>query len=177
MFNQQLAEQHLNKLLKQYRITVTKWSRTACGRASWKTREVKIPKPTNVERFCVAMHEVKHIIDGNIVDGRKAARFEQEFACDLFAREQALLLGFNVSEWDRLMNWHSLSRIAMAVNRRLDTKRIPANIRQWFSDVDFELWQGKKVFVRHSKTEPKGYTIEFPETYEMPYFSAPLGRL
>lgn len=162
MFNKEIAEQHLNKLLKQYKIKVVKWSTTSSGCAWVKKKEIKIPKPTNPDRFGVCCHEVKHIIDGDIVNGKKAKRFEQEFACDMFAREQMVLIDTGgIAEWDNRTNWHCLSRIAMAVNRGLNINKIGKEIREWFYDVDFEKWVGKKIFVQRSKANPKGYTIEY----------------
>jgi len=158
MFDKEIAERHLQKLLKEHKIKVIKWSVTSCGRAYWKKRKVKIPKPTNVDRFGVCMHEIKHIIDG-----KKGKRFEQEFACDMFAREQMILLGFNngIQNWDKRTNWHCLSRIAMAVNRKMDVEKISINIKEWFNFVDFSKWKNKKVFIRHNDKEELGYTIEF----------------
>lgn len=161
MFNKKLAEKHLNGLLRHYGIRVTGWSTTSSGRANWMKKEIKIPKPTNADRFGVAMHEVKHIIDGD-----KGKRFEQEFACDMYAREQMIFIGCGeaeIAKWDKRTNWHSLSRIAMAVNRGLSTSKIGPEIREWFHFVDFEQWSGKKVFIRHNKTKEKGYTIELSE--------------
>lgn len=160
MFNQQIAEDHLNALLQKHNITVYGWSATSCGRAKWKKREIKIPHPTNADRFGVCMHEIKHIIDGN-----KGKRFEQEFACDMFAREQMILIGTGgIAEWDKRTNWHCLSRIAMAVNRGLRVNKIGLEIRSWFVDVDFNTWRGMKVFIRMTKTG-KGYTITLTQNF------------
>jgi len=159
MFDKKIAEQHLNKLLQEYNIKVVKWSVTSSGCAWWNRNEIKIPKPTNSDRFAVCMHEVKHIIDGN-----KGKRFEQEFACDMYAREQLIFLGFDgVEEWDKRTNWHCLSRIAMAVNRGLNVGKIGEEIRTWFHDVNFDEWHAMKVFVSHSKTNKKGYNISLTQ--------------
>ncbi len=155
MFDQKVAEAHLSKLLQEYDIKVIAWSKTSSGVAWWARGEIKIPKPTNSDRFAVCMHEIKHIIDG-----KKGKRFEQEFACDMYAREQLILLGFDgVEEWDKRTNWHILSRIAMAVNRGLHVNKIGKEIREWFKDVDFNEWGNMKVFVSHSKVEPCGYRV------------------
>lgn len=155
MFNQTAAEQKLNEMLKWYGIKVEGWSSASCGRAYWKRKSVKIPKPTNPDRFGVCMHEIKHIIDGN-----KGKRYEQEFACDMFARNQMINLGMDVTEWDVRTNWHILSRIAMAHNRKANLSKLKPEIKLWFQSVDFTKWIGKKVFVRYQKTAP-GYTIEY----------------
>lgn len=141
-YNKEIAEGHLNELLTKYSIKVAKYSKSSCGWADWKKREVKIPDPTDVDRFCVCLHEVKHIIDGDL-----GYRFEQEFACDLYALREAEKLGFDTTDWKIRMRWHSLSRIAMATNRRLPVSKIPSHIKEYFNDVDFTGWEGKKVFV------------------------------
>ena len=122
----------MQKMLKQYKIKVIKYRTTSSGRASWEKKEIQIPKPTNADKFGVCMHEIKHIIDGNV-----GKRFEQEFACDMFAREQMIELNTGgIDEWDKRVNWHCLSRIAMAVNRGLDVKKIPAHITKWFAEIN-----------------------------------------
>lgn len=141
-YDQSIAERHLDSLLEEYNIKVAKYSKTSCGWADWTKNEIKIPVPTDVDRFCVCLHEVKHIIDGDA-----GYRFEQEFACDIYALREAEKLGFDTEYWKIRMRWHSLSRIAMATNRRLLVSKIPNHIKEYFSDVDFSKWEGKKVFV------------------------------
>ena len=163
MFDKKIAEQHLQKMLKRYKITVVAYSTTSSGWARWRNDEIKIPKPTNADRFGVCMHEVKHILDGNF----SKLRFEQEFDCDMFAREQILQLNMGgVDAWDKRMNWHCLSRIAMAVNRGLNHSKIPKYIRDWFFDVDFSIWIGCKVFVQRDTKQTKGYRIKVIKVLE-----------
>lgn len=154
-FNKELAEKHLKKLLRTYKIKVVKWSSSSCGKAYWSKQEVKIPRPTNIDRFCVCMHEIKHIIDG-----KTGLRFEMEFNCDKYALEQAQELKFDTCGWIKRMKWHSLSRIAMAHNRGLKTEKINDEIREFFSTIDFSSWNNKKIFVQHSKTDSEGYIIK-----------------
>lgn len=143
-FNKKDAEQYINKLLKKHKIEVYGWSATSCGRANIKKRMIKIPKPTNIDRFAVCLHEIFHII------GRKGSKkFEKEFYCDMYARKILLELGYDVTAWDKRTKWHVLSRIAMAHNRGLKHSAINAEIRGFFSEVDFSKWVGKKVFVGH----------------------------
>lgn len=144
MFNKKEAQEYLDKLLKQHKIKVCGYSATSCGRAYIKKREIKIPAPTNIDRFAVCLHEVKHIIDGN-----NARKFEMEFNCDMFARGILVELGYDIVEWDKKTKWHSLSRIAMAHNRGLNHAAINSDIRKFFSEIDFTKWIGNKVFVGH----------------------------
>ncbi len=158
-FDRKLAEKHLNALLKKHKIGVRAWSTTSCGMAWIKKREIKIPVPTNEDRFGVCMHEICHIIDGN---GK--TRFEEEFWCDAFAREQMELLGFDIEEWDKRTNWHVLAAIAKAVNNGMSIKKIPAEILKWFSEVDFSTWVGNKVFVDCVSSSEYGYVIRLTRT-------------
>jgi hypothetical protein len=89
MYDQKIAEKHLNKLLRRYKIHVYQWSKSSCGRAYYNQKRIKIPHPTDVDRFCVCMHEIKHIIDGA---GKFS--FEDEYNADKFAIEQLRELGF-----------------------------------------------------------------------------------
>ena len=155
MFDQKIAEKHLKKLLRHYKIHVYQWSKSSSGHAYYNQRRIKIPHPTDVDRFAVCMHEIKHIIDGN---GK--FRFEEEFKADMYALEQIELLGFDGGkEWIHRSKWHILSRIAMAHNRGLDHKNISKEIRDFFPEVDFSYWVGKKIFVSLDKKSEKGYKL------------------
>lgn len=159
MFNKQTAEQYINRLLKKHKIEVAVWSATSCGWASKKTRKIKIPKPTNIDRFAVCLHEIFHII------GRKGSKsFEKEFYCDMYARGILVELGWDTEAWDKRTKWHILSRIAMAHNRGLNHASINAEIRAFFPEIDFTKWVNMKVFVGrkyYDTTDPK--TIQLYE--------------
>lgn len=140
-FNQSEAEDYLNNLIKRYRIKIqSKRSVTSCGWANWQDREIKIPIPTNEDRFGVCLHEIKHIIDGD-----RGKRYWQEFQCDLFALNILKEFHYDTTLWEKRMRWHVLSRVAMATNR--GHKEVSKEIQVYFSDVDFTKWYGKKVFV------------------------------
>jgi len=140
-FDVNIAEQHLNKLLKQYKIKVIKWSKSSCGYAYYDTKEIKIPKPIDIDRFCVAMHEIKHIIDGKF-----GKLFEREFACEIFAINEAIKLGFNPSQYKERARRYVIMNIAKGYCRKLDLNKISQEIKD-FCNIDFELWKNKKVFV------------------------------
>lgn len=70
----------------------------------------------------------------------------------MYALRGAEAMGYDTAEWKLRMRWHSLSRVAMATNRGLHIDKIPARIREYFSDVDFSTWNGKRVFVSYEKT-------------------------
>lgn len=143
-FNKKDAKQYIDKLLKKHKIEVYGWSVTSSGRAKVKKRMVKIPQPTNVDRFAVCLHEIFHII------GRKGSKsFEKEFYCDMYARKILVELGYETEAWDKRIKWHVLSRIAMAHNRGLNHAGIKSEIREFFPEIDFTKWIGKKVFVGH----------------------------
>jgi hypothetical protein len=143
-FSKQEATDYINKLLTKHKITVYAWSATSCGRAKVKKRQIKIPKPTNIDRFAVCLHEIFHII------GRKGSKsYEKEFHCDMYARNTLIKLGYDVTEWDKRTKWHVLSRVAMAHNRGLNHANLNAEVRAFFPEVDFTKWIGNKVFVGH----------------------------
>ena len=140
MFNQKQAETYLNKLIKQYKIKISERSKISCGWAIWETREIKIPYPSDIDRFGVCLHEVKHIIDGDT-----GKRYQQEFWCDLYALNILKEFGYNTTEWEIRMRWHILSRVAMATHRGV--KVVDKEITDYYKDVDFTKWIGKKVYV------------------------------
>jgi|SRR6185503_16700995 len=174
MFNKQFAEQYINELLKKHKIKVYAWSSSSCGKAKYKSKLLKIPKPTNLDRFAVCLHEIKHIIDGK--HGRS---FDREFICDMYAKNILIELGYDVAEWDKRTKWHILSRIAMAHNRGLNHSNINMGIRQFFSEINFNKWVGKKVFVGHKyykSNDPKD--IELSEKisfYDITHYLKELG--
>jgi hypothetical protein len=171
-FNKKDAKQYITKLLKKHKIEVYGWSATSCGRAKIKKKMVKIPEPTNVDRFAVCLHEIFHII------GRKGSKsFEKEFYCDMYAKNILIELGYETAAWDKRTKWHILSRIAMAHNRGLNHSGINAEIREFFSEIDFTKWIGKKVFVgyKYSKTiDPND--IEFTQAMSKDDVEALLNR-
>lgn len=171
-FNKKDAEQYITKLLKKHKIEVYAWSSTSCGRAKVKKRMIKIPKPTNVDRFAVCLHEIHHVIS------RKGSKsFEKEFYCDMYARNILIELGYDVAAWNKRTKWHILSRIAMAHNRGLNHVGINNEIREFFNEVDFTKWIGKKVFVGHKyykSTDPND--IEFTQSISKNDVEALLNR-
>lgn len=141
MFDKEKAEQHLKKMLRHYKIKVVKWSVSSCGRAYISAKEVKIPRPTDIDRFGVCMHEIKHIIDG--IWGKL---YQREFACEKFAIEQGQALGFDMSLYAERARRYIIMNIAKGYCRKLNLANIEPEIRN-FCNIDFSEWNGHKVFV------------------------------
>lgn len=159
LFNKSFALGYLNRLCKKHKIKVIAWSASSCGRAYIKRKEIKIPKPTNLDRFAVGLHEIFHII------GHKGSTtFEKEFYCDKYALDILIELDYPTEEWTKRMKWHVLAQIAKAHNRGLNHSKINPQILSFFKDIDFNLWSGKKVFVgyKYSKN-PIPENIEYTQ--------------
>lgn len=112
--------EHVDKMLKYYGIKVVTWRTTSSGLAyTTLPKRVEIPKPTNVDRFLVCMHEIKHIID--IHDAKlKHKRYIEEFRCDQYAYLQGKMLGlpeFELNKWLNRTRMHTLVQLAKAHNR------------------------------------------------------------
>lgn len=159
-YDKVFGQQYLDALLKKHKIKVVQYSAGSCGWAKCKTREIKIPKPTNLDRFGVCLHEIKHIIDGS-----RGKKYDKEFTCDKYVLDIFKELNLETDKWEKRMRWHSLSRIAMAFNRGGSLNNIKEEIKQFFKEIDFNQWRGKKVFVHHSKTESFGYRITYTENF------------
>tara|TARA_R110001592_G_scaffold139139_3_gene358946 strand:- start:1303 stop:2001 length:699 start_codon:yes stop_codon:yes gene_type:complete len=134
-----------NWYLKKFKIKVVEWSKSSCGLAYYKKDKqgfwrIKVPKPTNADKFGVCMHEVKHIIDG--WDGM---RYVQEFRCDKFALDKLNEMNLDTTQWEKRMKWHVLSRVAMATNR--GHRNVAKEVKNFYPNVDFTKWYGNKVFV------------------------------
>ena len=139
-FDEKQANNILKYYLDKYNIEVLKWSVSSCGRAYWNKNAVKIPRPTDIDRFGVCMHEIKHIIDGNI-----KPRYVSEFRCDKFALDIIDNLGWENTLFKARMKWHVLSRVAMATNR--GHKNVDSIISNYYTDIDFTKWYDVKTWV------------------------------
>ena len=151
-FNRKDAFSIIKSLMNEHNITLEKWSSSSCGRAYLKQRKIKIPKPNNLDRFFVCLHEIKHIIDQRIKPSCLA-----EFRCDKFALDYCNKLSWTSEMVKARMRWHVLSRVAMATNRKL--KLVPSEIECYYNDIDFNRWYGRKVYVSVSRTETKRHPL------------------
>lgn len=145
--------EHVDKMLKYYKIRVVKWRPTSSGCAmNSLPKRVEIPRPTDVDRFCVCMHEIKHIIDMH--DAKKRmVRYVEEFRCDQYASLQARMIGLpqeDIDKWDARTRIHILVQLAKAHNRNLNWKTVPQDIIK-FVNWDFSTWEGKKVYIWKDK--------------------------
>lgn len=130
-----------------YGVKVREWSGGSNGLA-YKAGWVKIPKPANEDKLGVAFHEVGHVVLKHCDYGRKSLpRYIQEFEADMWKQASLTDYGLLTERVINRIRWHSLSRLAMAVNRGLQFDTIPKMILTYFADVDIAGWQGHKVFV------------------------------
>lgn len=144
-FDQEIAWEHLNKLVRFYKIDIYKWSVTNCGLAYQKTKNrparIKIPKPTNILRFCIALHEV-----GHIARGVKGPNYITEYNAEMFAISEAQKLGFDTSEYEEDARFYIIMNINKAFRRKLNLSKIPKEIQD-FCKVDFSKWENKDIWV------------------------------
>lgn len=143
-FDPVLAEKHLKKMLKHYKITRVNWSISSSGWARIDTKEVKIPKPTDIDRFCVAMHELGHIIKGACK--RDMPLFRSEYIAECFALEQAALFNWDITLYKERARRYVIMCISKGHCRGLNLDSIEQEIKN-FCAIDFELWKGNRVFV------------------------------
>ena len=167
-FDEKEATQIMNKYLKQYKIQVIQWSSSSCGYAYTKRNKegyyrIKVPKPTDADRFGVVMHEIYHCIDS----GFTKPSYLAEFKCDKFALDKLQEMNLDTTIWEKRMRWHILSRIAMATNR--GHKNINKVVENFYPDVDFNSWYGKKVFV--GVRPPKGIGFKNPTYWDYIYIN------
>ena len=139
-FNRNDAHQIVDDLMREHNIKLLRWSSSSCGVAYINEREIKIPKPNNLDRFAVCLHEIAHILIGN-----KRPRCLEEYLCDQYAINQISWLGWDVDIVVARSNYHLLSRVAMGTNRGL--KNVPQEIQYLFPYIDFDKWIGIKMWV------------------------------
>lgn len=155
-YNEVEATKLINQYLRRYKIRIVQWSKSSCGFAYYKKDKqgywrIKVPKPTNIDRFGIVMHEIYHCIDSFFTK----PSYLIEFRCDKFALDCIEELGLDSSIWKNRMKWHVLSRVAMATNR--GHKDVNKEIKEFYPDVNFESWYGKKVFVYIDSPKGIGY--------------------
>lgn len=168
-FDKHIAFGYVTGLCKKHKIEIYKFSTTSSGHALIKTRKIKIPRITNVDRFGVALHEVCHVVQGKI-----RPRYLSEFRCDLYALQHIRGMEYPTEDWIKRMNWHTISRVAMAHNRGLKT--IAPEVKLYFNWVNWAAWEGMKVFVQHSEINPLGYTIKLTKNLSAKEISNELAR-
>jgi hypothetical protein len=152
-------EQHINQLLSFYGIRVKKWSKSSCGRAWDCNKTVIIPKPTDIDRFCVCLHEIGHIVN----PCKSNKNFEKEYAAEMFAINQCRIAGYDCSDYKERARRYIIMNISKAHARKLNLKTIPDEIKQ-FCNINFSEWEGRKVFVRNwgvNTYKDKELVIEF----------------
>ena len=133
-FNRSLAEQHVNKLLKFYNISVRRWRRGPSGRA-WEDNTVEIPKPIDAEKLCVALHEI-----GHIRQGFRGLNYVQEYNAEQYAIREATRLGFDTTEYEDRAKWYVTMHICRGFRRKLQVKNIPQEIKDWCG-INFDQWE------------------------------------
>lgn len=143
-FDKKLAQKHLNKLLKKHKITVKKYSKSSCGRAWVESKQIIIPEPKDIDRFCVAMHEIGHVVKE--ASKSKMKLYQAEYLAEMYAIEQAKLLGFDSSGYEERARRYLIMNIAKGHCRKLNLSKIESEIKD-FCKIDFSEWEGKKVFV------------------------------
>lgn len=145
-YNKKIAEAHLTSLIKKYNIEVKEWRKTSSGSACLSSRSIAIPKPVDIDSFCVALHECGHVIKNT--SKRKMPLYKSEFIAEKFAIEQAELLGFNACSYKERARRYIIMNISVSHFRnQVDVLKIPKEIRE-FCKIDFSTWKDKKVFVR-----------------------------
>jgi len=153
---EKVAMNILNKYFKQYNIVVKKWRTTSSGCAynhglnANKQSEIEIPRPTDEDRLSVCFHEIKHIIDGKV-----KPRVISEFRCEKFALDKLIEYGYDTTVHNKRMKWHILHMVAKSTNRR--AKDVPQIIRDFYPEINFDNWIGKKVWVSVRKIKGIGW--------------------
>lgn len=143
-FDPVIAGKHLLQMLQTHDISITQWSAGPNGRAWVQSNQVKVPKPTDIERFCVAMHELGHCIKG--ASKYKMKLYKSEFIAEMFAIEQAEQFNWDVTNYKKRAKGYVIMCIAKGHCRKLNLDNIEPEIKK-FCGVDFKKWKGKKVFV------------------------------
>lgn len=125
-------------------ITLHSWSRSSCGWADIKNREIKIPKPLDYDRLGVCFHEIGHVVL-NHSSGKP--RYIEEYEAEKFAIEKLKQYNAYNKKYELRAIAYVLSKIAQAKNRRLNVDNIPAEIIAWTGLQKRKWKKANKVWV------------------------------
>lgn len=173
-YNRLEAEEYMWMLIKKYKIRIRGWNNSPRGTAWCHDNSIRIPKPSNLENWAVCLHEIKHIIQGNV-----RPQYVSEFNCEQFAIQTMLIFEYDTLQYQRRSNWYIMWHIAKAHNKgKLDLTKMPQEIRNHFSEVDFESWDRNQIKV-HSTDDPEkaGYYIINKPRLSQAYIGQELTRL
>jgi len=131
---------HFQAMLVEHGIRVRRWRRSMSGCAYRLRREIEIPKVTSVQTFGVAMHEIRHILQGEELKGYLA-----EFDAERFAIGEIERFGLSAETYVACAKGYVLSAMVKAHNRRrLAKAKIPLEVREWLggilAEARFEEW-------------------------------------
>lgn len=133
--------QIVDALLKEHGLTVRKHSVGANGRA-FSDKSLIIPYPTNVEKFCVCLHEIGH----HAARAMSGAVWKKEYKAEQYALTIAKQHGFDVSDYEVRAKRYVLLNIAKGLARNLNLDKVDAVVKEFVSsEVNIEEWKGKKV--------------------------------
>jgi DNA-binding transcriptional regulator PaaX len=79
------------RLLKENNITVRQYRKSMSGRAFIKEREIIIPRPTGKISLLICLHEIAHIVNGEI-----KPRYKEEYLAEKWAMDKCRELGIRV---------------------------------------------------------------------------------
>lgn len=156
----------LDKELKVNQITVRKWSAGSCGSAyGGIKREVKIPKPIDVDTLGVCFHEIAHVVLGQCEGGwqQNIPVWKQEYTAEQYAinkLKEYKLDENGIKEFEERARRHVTMIIAKAFCRKLKLDRVSEEVKTWCK-VDFTQWEGNKVFVENWETNKGELKITF----------------
>lgn len=153
----------IDDLLVEHGITVEKWMRGACGRAHFKNRSVRIPKSVDVERFCVSLHEIGHIVKQAVKS--RMPLWKSEYVAEMFAIDTAKSHGVDTSKYEKRACGYIAMNLAKGFRRGLVLERVDEAVLR-FAGVDKSVWNENKAagFMPLVRLWASGYThrVEFP---------------
>jgi len=138
----------LKKILEQElinnNIVVKQWSKSSCGWADPKKREVKIPYIVDYDTLGVAFHEIGHVVLNHYMG---KPRFIEEYEAEKYAIEKLKEYNQYNKKYELRAIAYVLSKIAQAKNRRMDINKVPDEIVSWTGLQKRKWKKAKRVWV------------------------------
>lgn len=120
-------QREFDKLLKQHKIKVRKWSKKNQGLAYIKQRQIEVPKIVSIVSFMIGLHELIHVIYNlDYKRSRLTCEFKVELLVIKWAKRYNLHKDYSY-EFQHYIN-HTIKHLAMYCN---EENKFPKYITNW----------------------------------------------
>jgi len=127
----------INSLIKENNIEIKRIRKTNSGRAFFKSRQIEIPEPTNIDKFLTCLHEIGHIVN----DKSSNPLWKSEFIATKFANDYCKKYNIKIPEKsERHIKIYVKSCICKGLVRNLNIDNVDDEILT-YAQIDKKYWK------------------------------------